>query len=306
MKMDLKQLEVFVHVVKRNSFSKAANTVFLSQPTISAHISALEKELGTQLLVRSTKEVQPTKAGMDFYLYAHNILALRDQAIQSVKKTNTNIQGEIVLLSSSVPAQYLLPESISQFSKRYPRIMIHVHQSNSDQVEKNFRGFLYDFGITGTRATSNKYTQEPFYEDTLVFACPADLDIDPPAVRQDIASFIRSQPFVMREAGSGTRHEMVKYLEKLDLTIQDLRPVCSFSNTQGVINAVASGMGISFVSKAAVSLYVQEGLIKTLEIQNSFFNRKFYLLTKKGMTLSPIQSLFKYFLLEYFLQKSAE
>lgn len=145
--MDLKQLEAFVYVAKLNSFSKAADTIYLSQPTISSHINALEKELGTQLLIRSTKEVYPTKSGLDFFVYAQNMLALRDEAIHSVAQGGSSIRGEISLLASSVPAQYLLPSLIAVFQKSYPDILFKVRQSDSEQVGKMLSNCIYDFGI---------------------------------------------------------------------------------------------------------------------------------------------------------------
>lgn len=301
--MDLKQLEAFVYVVKLNSFSRAADTIYLSQPTISTHISTLEKELGTQLLIRSTKEVYPTKAGVAFYTYAQNILAMRDQAIQSVSGLAKNSKGEIVILSSSVPAQYLLPEIVTKFRRSYPNIVVHIDQSDSNNVSSQLNSCYYDFGIVGTKSNSNKFIQKPFYDDTLVFAYPASLPIEEKTIRNNMVDFIKNQPFIMRETGSGTLAEFENYLTKLSLTLNDLKPACYFNNTQGVVQAIACGMGTSFVSKAAAALYVQMGLVKTIEIENSFFSRRFYLLLKKDMILSPIQRQFSEFLESYYYGK---
>lgn len=106
--MHLKQLEVFVNVVKLKSFSKAAEAVYLSQPTVSAHINALEDELDAKLIVRSTKEVYPSKAGKIFYQYALEMLNLRDMAMQEVKSYSTQVRGTLDVAASTVPSQYLL------------------------------------------------------------------------------------------------------------------------------------------------------------------------------------------------------
>lgn len=298
--MDLKQLEAFLHVVKLNSFSKAAEAIYLSQPTISAHINSLEKELSAQLVVRSTKEVQPTKAGQDLYVYAKNILALRDQAIEAINGPNRNTTGELSILSSSVPAQYLLPEAITAFRAVYPNIYIHVYQSDSEDVAASLSHNLYDFGIVGTPIAGEKFVQKPFYRDTLVIAYPASLPIKEDYVRENLVSFMREQPVVMREAGSGTRRELIRFLKEYGLTLKDLKPAGYFSNTQGVVHAVASGLGFSFVSKAAVSVYRQMGMVKTVEIAPERFCRMFYLLLKKEMLPSPMQSTFLNFLPEHF------
>lgn len=298
--MDLKQLEAFVYVVKLNSFSKAADTIFLSQPTISSHISTLEKELGTQLLIRSTKEVYPTKSGLEFFVYSQNMLALRDEAIQAVGKLGAHSKGEISLLASSVPAQYLLPPLVAKFRKKYPNIVIKVTQSDSEQVTQMLSSCTYDFGIVGTKMQKNKFIQTPFYDDTLVFAIPASMSVSTDMSSEQLVKFLQSQPFVMREEGSGTQKELEKLLNKMNLSIDTLNAACCFSNTHGVLQAVANGVGVSFVSRAATVMYTKMGLIKIIQLKDTVFNRNFYLLGKKEMVLMPIQKLFKQFLVDYY------
>lgn len=298
--MDLKQLEAFVYVVKLNSFSKAADTIFLSQPTISSHISSLEKELGTQLLIRSTKEVYPTKSGLDLYIYAQNMLALRDEALQSVGKMGNHSKGEISLLSSSVPAQYLLPSLISKFQHKYPNIIIKVTQSDSVQANNLLSNCKYDFGISGTRSKKDKFIDIPFYNDTLVFAVPSSLMVNSHLSKEQLEKFILSQQFVIREDGSGTQKELEKLLSSINLSTEDLKVSCQFDNTHSVLQAVAGGAGIAFVSKAATTMYTQTGLVKTVQVKDMIFNRNFYLLNRKEMILLPIQKLFQTFLIDYY------
>ena len=293
-------MEVFTQVAKLNSFSKAAEVVYLSQPTISAHISSLEKELGVQLLIRSTKEVYPTKAGITLFSYAQNILSIRDLAIQSVKGVNTQSKGEISILASSVPAQYLLPEVIAGFAKRYPNILVHVYQSNSAEVEKNLDGLKYDFGIIGTSASSNKFTQKPFYHDNLVFVYPTQFALQGEEEREQVMYLLEQLPFVMREPGSGTMKTLESYLKTLDLSTQSLGPGAYFNNTQSVINAVMNGLGVSFVSKKAAEIYTQMGLVQSLEVRNASFSRSFVFLLKTEMILSPIQNLFQRYLFDFY------
>lgn len=298
--MDLKQLEAFVYVAKLNSFSKAADTIYLSQPTISSHINSLEKELGTQLLIRSTKEVYPTKSGLDFFVYAQNMLALRDEAIHTVSQGGSSIRGEISLLASSVPAQYLLPSLIAVFQKSYPDIFFKVRQSDSEQVGKLLSNCIFDFGITGTKLSGNRFVQTPFYHDTLVLAVPSGFKTPENISPEVLIKLLRTQPFIMREDGSGTRKELEKILLSLDLTIDQLITACSFNNTHGVLQAVSSGIGISFVSRASTAMYTQMGLIKTIELRDFTFKRNFYLLSKKEMILQPVQKLFQTYLLNYY------
>ena len=117
--MDFKQLEAFVYVVKLKSFSKAAQRIYLTQPTISAHINSLEKELDTKLIERGTKYVYPTKPGSILYQYAIKMLNLRDDACCSVKNYNKELKGTLSICASTVPSQYILPKVVSAFREEY-------------------------------------------------------------------------------------------------------------------------------------------------------------------------------------------
>ena len=132
--MDFKQLEAFVYVVKLKSFSKAAQRIYLTQPTISAHINSLEKELDTKLIERGTKYVYPTKPGSILYQYAVKMLNLRDDACCSVKNYNKELKGSLTICASTVPSQYILPKIISAFREEYPNVTFNIQRQDSEQV----------------------------------------------------------------------------------------------------------------------------------------------------------------------------
>ena len=113
--MDFKQLEAFVYVVKLKSFSKAAQRIYLTQPTISAHINSLEKELDTKLIERGTK-------------YAIKMLNLRDDACCSVKNYNKELKGTLSICASTVPSQYILPKVVSAFREEYPHVTFNIQR----------------------------------------------------------------------------------------------------------------------------------------------------------------------------------
>lgn len=298
--MEMKQLEAFVAVVQHNSFSKAADMIYLSQPTISAHISSLENEIGVQLLIRSTKAVYPTQTGKELFHRAKNILALRDEAISSVNRIDQEMSGEISILASTVPAQFLLPEIITVFQKHYPHIVFDIHQADSLQVVEGILGYRYDFGIVGTSVNSRRLTAIPFYRDTLVMIAPKSMIINKGEMYRDLPSFLRQKPFVMRGDGSGTRVEMEQLLHKQGVSVQNLNVMAYFHDTQSILSAVSHGMGISFVSKVAAAAYEKTGQIKIYDLDQHAFARQLYLVFKKEMVLSPVQKLFVTCLEEYY------
>ncbi|WP_188400180.1 selenium metabolism-associated LysR family transcriptional regulator [Sporomusa sp. GT1] len=298
--MEMKQLEAFVAVVQYNSFSKAADMIYLSQPTISAHISSLENEIGAQLLIRSTKAVYPTQTGKELFHRAKSILALRDEAISSVSRIDRELMGEISILASTVPAQFLLPEIITAFQKQYPRIVFHIHQAGSQQVVEGLLGYRYDFGIVGTSVNSRCLLTVPFYHDRLVLITPKSMPVNKGAMYRDLPAFLRQQPFVMRGDGSGTRVEMEQLLYKQGISVRNLNIVACFHDTQSILSAVSQGMGISFVSKVAATAYEKTGQIKVYNLEQQAFTRQFHLVFKKEVVLSPVQRVFVTYLENYF------
>jgi DNA-binding transcriptional LysR family regulator len=170
--MEIKQLEVFIRVAKSLSFSKAAETLYISQPTVSFCISSLEKHLKAQLFIRSTKEVLLTKAGRDFLSYAQNIVSLRDQALYSIGGESKETRGAVDIIASTIPAQHLLPEMIALFHLQWPNILFRVNQADSRQVEREMSGFRYDFGMVGTVPDSDRFIHFPVYDDELVLVVP--------------------------------------------------------------------------------------------------------------------------------------
>ena len=298
--MEIKQLEALVCVAKNLSFSKAAENMYISQPTVSAYISSLEKYLGAQLLIRNTKEVSLTKAGQVFISYAQKILSLREQALYSVNGEDRNVKGEIDIISSTIPAQYLLPEIIASFQKEWPSVFFRVGQADSRQVEQEMCNFRYDFGMVGTIPDDNRFIHYPVYDDELVLIIPNDTPESPEMIRGNFVDFVTRIPFIMRESGSGTRAEIESLLLKMDIDSRNLHINACFSDSLSIILSVSRGMGISLISKVAAAVYVKAGLLKAVEMNSLLFHRKIHLLYNKELWLSPMQKAFAAHVRQYY------
>lgn len=298
--MDFKQLEAFMQISKLQSFSKASEALFLTQPALSNQINSLEKEIGTQLFIRSTKKVFPTKAGSDFYTYAQKILALRDQSLYEMGKYLRYSAGEINIVASSVPSQYILPKLISDFKEEYQNIIFRLHQKDSNEVFEELVKYQYDIGFVGTNTASNRYNTSFLCKDKLVLIFPANMTYSGSQNPEDISAFISSKNFIMREQGSGTRTELETFLNSINITRKDLKVVGYFNSTQGIIESVSNGMGISFVSKLAVEYYSRLNLVNVMEIESSLLMREIYYILKKDMLLTPIQEVFINYVKNYF------
>lgn len=298
--MEIKQLEVFACVAQTLNFSKAAEMLHISQPTVSAGIRSLEKDLGAQLLIRNTKEVALTKAGLELLAYAQKILALREEALHSLGGQDTQARGAMDILASTIPAQHLLPEIIAAFQKQWPNILFRVRQADSRQVEREMGGFRYDFGLVGTVPQDQGLIHCPVFEDELVLVIPGDVPESPREIRENFAAYVTSAPFLMREEGSGTRIEMEGILAKVGVDPKELRVRAYFSDAHGILGAVSQGMGISLISKVATALYVEQGLVRTVEMHSPLFRRQIHLLYNKERWLSPMQKAFAYHVRQFY------
>src|SRR2546426_8843000 len=132
--MDLRRLEIFAKVAELGSFSRAAEALFLTQPTISEPIRALEDELGVQLLDRLGRGAAPTRAGELMLGYARRMLALAREARQALDQFQGRLSGQLVVGGSTIPGEYLLPGLIGQFKAKYPDISISLLIGGSRQV----------------------------------------------------------------------------------------------------------------------------------------------------------------------------
>ena len=290
--MEIKQLEIFICVARNLNFSKAAEELYISQPSVSAQISSLEKFLGTQLLIRNTKEVSLTKTGLDFFVYAKKILSLRDQAIHSMNGEDQQINGAIDIISSTIAAQYLLPKIIASFQKHWPNIIFRLEQADSHRVEQEMGSFRYDFGMVGTIPDSDRFNYYPVYNDELVLIIPKGIQPANKSIRENFAEYILQTPFIMRETGSGTRKEIEMLLSKIGIGLCDLHIPAYFSDAQSILLAVSHGMGVSLISRVAAKMFVEAGLLMMVEMNNPLFRRQIFLLNNKELWLSPIQQAF--------------
>ena len=164
--MNLKQLEAFVKVTESGSFSKAAKLLFLTQPTVSAHISSLEKELDSRLFVRNTKEVKLSEEGKQLYQYARQMVELEKEIEQVFSKDAHCEEKCITIATSTIPAQYVLPAILAKFRETYPDEQFRISENDSCGVVEQVAGHMVDIGFTGTVLEKKYCRYMPFYQET--------------------------------------------------------------------------------------------------------------------------------------------
>ena len=250
--MNLKQLEAFVQVSESGSFSKAAKELFLTQPTISAHISSLEKELNVRLFIRNTKEVSLSDDGKDLYRYAKQITDLEKAIEERFYMDSDDGKHFITIAASTIPAQYLLPKILMCYRERYPKEQIKIMETDSSEVVTQVVDHIVDVGFTGTVLEKKHCKYIPFYKDELAVITP-----DTPEYRilkeqnRDDIDWIKRKPLILREEGSGTRKEAEKQLKSAGISMETLDIVASIANQETIKKSVKQGMGITVLSRLA-------------------------------------------------------
>ncbi|MEA4847593.1 MAG: selenium metabolism-associated LysR family transcriptional regulator [Clostridiaceae bacterium] len=290
--MDFRQIEAFVYVVRFKSFSKAADAIYLTQPTISSHISTLEKELGIKLIDRSGKGVEPTNAGKIFFDFANNLINIRDNALFTLNEFSRKVEGKVEIAASTVPAEYLLPKLMIGFREIYGDISFSVDQFDSKQVIDELLDKKYELGMVGTVIEDNKLEYQKLMDDKLVLAAPCSEKFC--AIASNILPFeaIKNESFIYRESGSGTRQEFEKIFMKHGIDPSSIRIAARFNSIDAIKQAVSQGLGVSIMSYVSIEDYIKFGRIKAFDIEGIDLTRAFYIVTHKKRPFSPVNSVF--------------
>jgi len=296
--MDLWQLKIFCKVVELKSFSKAGESVHLSQPTVSSHIKDLEAHFGTQLIDRLARNASPTKAGELLYKYAQRLMALRNETETAMAEFLGSIKGRLAIGGSTIPGGYILPQLIGAFAKTYPEVHIAlVVGDTSEIVEKVIEGKI-EISVVGARIDDNQLVQTPLIEDELRVVVPSDHRWA--GQSSTTIDDIVHEPFIVRERGSGTLNAIEQHLQNAGHTLTGLHVVAEMGSTEAVRQSVKNHVGISILSAIAVADDIRSGLLKTLTIDGFDLKRHFYLTYHKQRTPSPLCRTFMDFMQNYY------
>lgn len=281
--MNLKQLEAFVQVAESGSFSKAAKELYLTQPTISAHISALEKELNVRLFIRNTKEVELSEDGRVLYKYAREMVDLEYQVQEHFRIGEETGKRSITIAASTIPAQYLLPDVLMLFKERYPQEKFKLIETDSTKVVTQIIEGAADIGFTGTVLEKKHCRYIPFYKDKLVIITPNTPKYQ--ALKKQESKgiqWLKKESIILREEGSGTRKEAEKQLKKAGVSINELNVIASIDNQETIKRSVRQGMGVSILSRLAAAEEVEIGQMLAFSIPEADEGRDINLVYNKN------------------------
>jgi DNA-binding transcriptional LysR family regulator len=288
--VDLRRLEIFVKVAELGSFSRAAEALFLTQPTVSEHVRALEDELGVQLLDRLGRGATPTRAGTLLLGYARRLLGLSREATQAIAQFQGRVSGELLVGGSTIPGEYVLPALIGAFRGKYPDVSISLRIGDSRQVQEWVEEGQVEIGVVGAPPTARALEGRPLMGDELVVVVAAG---HPWASRRGVTlDDLKVEPMIVRERGSGSRDAFERALEGVGLGLGAFRIVGEIGSTQAIKQAVRAAVGVSVISRRAVEDECRAGLLACVKLRDLSISRAFHLVTHRDRSRSPLAQAF--------------
>lgn len=302
--MEFKQLQSFVAVVEYGSFTKAAEKLFISQPTISTHIRMLEEEFQSCLLVRTTKSIELTPRGQEFYECASSILGLQNHLIQSWVEESRKL---IHLGTSTIPSAYILPELLPDYRKLHPDTYFNIHQSDSQGIIDGLLSGTFQVGLIGMNCENESLDCIPFYEDRMVLITPAnDYFLECQANGTPPAKIILQEPVILRELGSGSRKCADNLLDIMKIHEDMLTITARLNDQESIKNLVAGGLGVSIISEKAARGLGDAKKLLIFPLPECEATRKLYVAYHRNFILKPHTRQFIDFLLHYYKHSDAE
>ncbi|WP_073341848.1 selenium metabolism-associated LysR family transcriptional regulator [Caldanaerobius fijiensis] len=293
--MDL-DLLIFKAVADKGSFSSAAKELHMTQPAVSFHIQALEESLGAKLFDRSNKRVILTAAGRAFYAHAKKILSEYEEARKAVLETTGLISGTLSLSASLTIGEYMAPGLIGKFIQKYPDVKFLLQIENTEKTAKMVLDKSIDIGLVEGPVEEKALDVIKLYDDELVVIFPKKKNEERDLITID--DFLR-YPLIMRERGSGTRRVFEDVLKSHGINPESLDITLELGSNQAIKEAVIAGLGISVLSKIAITRECKYGLLNFSRIKDLSFFRTFNIIINKNKILLPVEREFIKFAVDY-------
>lgn len=288
--MDTRQLAAFCAVVERRSFSQAAERLGVTQPAVSLQVRALEKRLGTQLLDRSGRRVEPTEAGKRLYRGAQRMLALEDQLVADVTTSGEGaLGGDLVLGASTGPAAVAIPVALAEFQRQNPEVRVFLTVSDTHSVVERVAARELELGIVGAARRHRGVRFEPFFSDQVILACGPG---HPFAGRTVTLDNLREDTLILMQEGAGVRQVVEDALRGQGVKLRDLDVRLELGLQESVRRAVEAGYGVTFISRTAVEADLAAGRLAEARVAGLDVTREISLATATGRARTRVAEAF--------------
>lgn len=273
------RIRVFRAVAKHRNFSRAAEELLLTQPAVTQQIKTLEDELGVPLFDRSGGHITLTPGGTALLPFAEKMKTLGEEAVSAIAGAYGQQAGELTIGASQTIGQYLLPTFIAGFVKTHPKIRVKAHGGNTNEILEALVSRDIQLALIEGPEQRKDIHIEPFMEDFMVLVVPAAHEW----ANEEIGlEELKSAPLLMREFGSGSRRVIEQALSTAGLKTKELTISMELDSTEGLLNAVEAGLGVTFVSRWAVRNQLALGTLKLARVRDLKLSRKFSLAYPAG------------------------
>src|SRR4051812_46493273 len=262
--MDTRQLSAFCEVVDRKSFSQAAERLGVTQPAVSLQIRSLEKRLGTKLLDRSGRRVEPTEAGQRLYRAAQRMLALEGELLDELAGDGDVLRGELALGASTGPGGTVVPLLLGEFQREHPELNVALSISDTNRVIEQVADRELELGIVGAAPRHRGVVFEPFFRDEVILAVPPGHRF---AGKQVSLEDLRGEQLILMQEGAGVRQVIEHELRHGPVRLRDLDVHLELGLQESVKSAVAAGFGIGFISRSGVDPELAAGTIASARVK---------------------------------------
>jgi DNA-binding transcriptional LysR family regulator len=297
--MDTRQLSAFCEVVERRSFSDAAARLGVTQPAVSQQVRALEQRLGTQLLDRSGRRVEPTEAGLRLYRGAQRMLAFEEQLLEELGEPEGPLRGTLEIGASTGPAAIVLPLLLCEFQRDNPELRVELSVSDTQSVVELVADRRLELGIVGAARRHRSVAFEPFFRDEVILVCPPGHPFAGKTVELDE---LAEGPLILMQQGAGVRQMLEDELRKGGRRLRDLDVPLELGLQESVRSAVQAGYGVSFISRRAVESDLTAGTLAEARVRGLDLAREIWIARAAGRAGSAAAQAFVAFAREQLSQ----
>jgi DNA-binding transcriptional LysR family regulator len=288
--MDTRQLQAFCEVVERKSFSQAAERLGVTQPAVSLQVRALEKRLGTQLLDRSGRRVEPTEAGHKFYRSAQRLLALEEEIVAELAQEATgDLTGTLEIGASTGPGGVLLPRLLCEFAEEHPGLSVALTVSDTQRIVERVGDRSLQVGVVGAAPRHRGVTYEPFFRDSLALACPVG---HPFAGKRVSVDDLREETLILMQEGAGIREVVEEELRALGVKLGDMDVRLELGLQESVVSAVRAGFGVAFISRTAIEDDLTDGRLAEARVVGLDAEREIWVVRAAGRSETRVARTF--------------
>ena len=259
-----RRLQVFHTVARLLSFTKAAESLHMTQPAVTFQVRQLEEYFNTRLFDRTHNRISLTDAGKRVFEYADEIFDLYAKMENAVRDMTGEISGILIIGASTTIAEYMLPALLGDFKRKYPDINVHLKVSNSDGIVSMVENNDIDLGVVESAVMNKNLVVENCRHDRLVAIVPPQHSL---ASEQKVQlKDLMNHAYIAREEGSGTREVIHEYLTIAGMKPADIHVAMELGSPEAIKGAVEAGMGVSIVSEVTIHKEMQLGTLVALAL----------------------------------------